>query len=64
MSYPFPRYSSCYLQDPISNYTLQSAMFGGPLIFQQELMEWDAEMIQLTSSFIQLVCIFIELISK
>jgi alpha-galactosidase len=41
-SYPFPpRYSSRYMQDAPTAYTLRSAIFGGPLILMQRVTEWD-----------------------
>jgi alpha-galactosidase len=45
-SFPFaPRYSARYVQDTPSNYSMQSAFFGGPLILQQPLGLWDADTI-------------------
>lgn len=45
-SYPFsPRYSVRYMEDDPTRYTLQSSIFGGPLILMQRIGEWnDAQM--------------------
>ncbi|HXF61966.1 MAG TPA: alpha-galactosidase [Caldilineaceae bacterium] len=53
-SYPFsPRYSSRYMQDAPTPYTLRSAIFGGPLILMQRVTEWTDEQMAQTQEAIR-----------
>lgn len=53
MSYPFTtRYSSRYIQDDPTPYTLRSVIFGGPLILMQKVGMWGHEQVEMTHAAI------------